>query len=308
VFGTQVFVNTTPFHLFGHQFIGGECLLIFFTLSFVSTMVVNIQRVWKATHTAEAKISALLQLLPLTLLTLGFLFWVKYSPADIARTNPIALLIAVGLFYPACVERMVVCRLTKDPVPYVYPFTVPVFAGLAQALFVGSAVYDMWIVQFSAFAAIVAYVQFASSVIYQITHYFDITAFHVSIPSLYISLWDENFDVCARLIVQCHSRSKNAKLRLDQLQQQRQRSHPLSNEEWVVQGNRVHRLQQKQRSRLQHHLVDQDLDHRGESDDTNKCYFLLILFIITSTKRLLLEEQQLRIQTVIQNKITISHF
>ncbi len=61
----------------------------------------------------------------------------------------------VGIFFPACVERMVVCRLTKDEVPYIYLFTLPVFVGVAQAIFIGNAHYDLLLARMNAVVAII---------------------------------------------------------------------------------------------------------------------------------------------------------
>jgi hypothetical protein len=58
------------------------------------------------------------------------------------------------VFFPACVERMVVCRLTKDEVPYVYLFTLPVFVGLGQAVLIGNAHYDLLLIRINAVVAV----------------------------------------------------------------------------------------------------------------------------------------------------------
>ena len=115
-------------------------------------------------------------------LTSAFFVWIQYSPANIIDNHPVPLLVAAGIFFPACVERMVLARLTKDAVPYVYPFTLPVFIGVAQAAFVGNPEYDVRLIQAAAVVAIGSYLYFAAIVIHQITDYFDIKAFVINRP------------------------------------------------------------------------------------------------------------------------------
>ena len=181
IFGTNVFLKPA-FTLGPLSMTIGELVLSVFTTAFIATTFQNMYRVNKATHGFEQKKAALLQLLPVVSLTFAFLLWIKVSPADLINTHPVPLLVAAGIFYPACVERMVIARLTKDPVPYVYSFTFPVFLGPIQALFIGNAHYDLYLVRGCAILAILAYLQFAYQVIHQITEYFDIKAFSINRP------------------------------------------------------------------------------------------------------------------------------
>jgi hypothetical protein len=170
------------FSLGGFSMTIGELILSIFSSAFIGTTLQNIYRVNKATAGAAQKKAAILQLLPVVSLTVAFLVWIKVSPANLIVTHPIPLLVAAGIFYPACVERMVIARLTKDPVPYVYPFTFPVFLGPLQALIFGNAQLDIYLVRGCAILAILAYLQFAYQVIHQITEYFDIKAFAINRP------------------------------------------------------------------------------------------------------------------------------
>jgi ethanolaminephosphotransferase len=179
--GSEVFL-TPAFQVWHFHLTYGDCVLSFLTFAFLSTTVTNIVRVNAATKKSDDKFRALLQLLPLFSLTLAFVVWIRHSPANIAITHPIPLLIAAGIFYPACVERMVLCRLTKDEVPYVYLFTLPAFVGVAQALLLGNAHYDVLLIRINAVVAVVSYLHFAVAVIWQITSYFNIKAFAINRP------------------------------------------------------------------------------------------------------------------------------
>ncbi len=181
IFGTDMFLGHA-FTVMGRYVTVGDCVLSVFTFAFVSTIVTNVLRVNRATKAAKDELRAWLQLLPLFSLTVAFLVWIHFSPANIAVTHPIPLLVAAGIFYPACVERMVVCRLTKDEVPYIYPFTLPVFVGVIQALTIKNWHLDTYLIMINAVVAIASYVHFAVAVISQITNYFNIKAFAINRP------------------------------------------------------------------------------------------------------------------------------
>lgn len=184
IFGMDIFLPVVvhlPF-LNNHGVTVGECVLMVFTGGFVVTIVTNVVRVVEKTKGVSEKVVAALQLVPVVSLTVAFLIWVEYSPSHIRHTHPVAFMVAAGLFYPACVERMVVCRLTKDPVPIIYPFTFLVFVGVLQAVFIGNPVIDVLLIRINAVIAILAYFHFAVSVIVQITDEFKINAFSINRP------------------------------------------------------------------------------------------------------------------------------
>lgn len=181
-FGSEIWLSQVT--LFGYTIPANYIPAFIILCGTVGTMANNVLAVLgpKAAH-KNSKVTALIELFPITLLAVGATLWAYLSPTNISVSSPHCFFLTIGFIFSYITGRIVTHRVCQEAFGLFHPIELLLVVAVVLCQFYsGFADIEGLFLKFFLVAAIGQYLHFAYGVINQMCNKLNIRCLHIPAP------------------------------------------------------------------------------------------------------------------------------